>query len=350
VFSMLTRSASRAREVTPSRTARALATWIFIFAATSLPANFAQARPRAETDAPPQATAGSQPNSDPVYRELRSVTPGGKAVVVKDVVMKRDAGTFRFKSGTFYFLAPVKDLVTGAIFIGDATFALDPPIDIERKNLQLLTRSQEMMEDFSEAVFRFSDGTEEEIAKAGTASTGAIPARAGELLAENRTALRKHLRYNLDIRLLEEVLNDQSGGFFVAFIKGKKYSDKEVFAVDPHGVPAGLTRLSVAPEEVSFSTWDEHKFGVWAAFHYSAEYANGAASGRQKNDFIRIPHQNLNTAIDKNGVIAGAAITTIQSFTNGLRVVTLKLFPTLRVRSVTGGNATPLNFIQENKE
>jgi hypothetical protein len=348
LISMPTKNASCAQDVTPYRTRLAPATWILVLAATLLPANPTQARPRGES-APPQAAA-TQANSDPVYQELRTVTPGGKAVAAKDVVLKRDAGTFRFRSGIFYFLAPVKDLVTGAIFIGDATFALDPPIDIEKKNLQLLTKSQEMVEDFSEAVFRFSDGTEEEIAKVGTASSGAIPARAGELLAENRTALRKHLRYNLDIRLLEEVLNDQSGGFFVAFIKGKKYSDKEVFAVDPHGVPAGLTGFSVAPEEVSFSTWEEHKFGIWAAFHYSDEYASGAASGRQKNNFIRIPHQQLNTAIDKSGVIAGEAISTIQSFTNGLRVVQLKLFPTLRVRSVTGENQTPLNFIQEKKE
>ena len=301
-------------------------------------------------NASPLATTSAQPNADPVYQELRNVTPGGKSIEVKDVVLKRDAGKFTFRAGTFYFLAPVKDLVTGAIFIGDATFSLTPPIEIERKNLQLLTKSDEMVEEFSEAVFRFSDGTEAEIAKAGTPATGAIPGRAGELLAENRTTLRKHLRYNLDIRLLEEVLNEQSGGFFTAFIKGKKYSDKEVFAIDPHGVPGGLTGFSVAPEEVSFSTYEERKFGIWAAFHYSEEYANGAASGRQKNSFIRIPHQNLNTAIDKNGVIEAQATSTIQSFTNGLRVVQLRLYPTLRVRSVTDENHTPLNFIQEKKE
>lgn len=313
------------------------------------PAHRTEARVPPET-ADAQSVTQGQPNGDPVYQELRNVTPSGKAVAVKDLVLKRDAGTFRFKSGSFYFLAPVKDLVTGAVFIGDATFSLDPPIDIEKKNLQLLTKSSEMAEEFSEAVFRFSDGTDEELGKGGTAVTGAVPGRAGELLAENRSALRKQLRYNLDIRLLEEVLNDQSVGFFVAFIKGKKYNGKEIFAIDPHGVPGGLTAFPVAPEEVSFSTYDEKKFGIWAAFHYSAEYANGSASGRQRNSFIRIPHQKLDTAIDKNGVIAGVSATTIQSFTNGLRVAQLKLYPTLRVRSVTGEDQKPLNFIQEKKE
>src|SRR5580704_18994513 len=105
-------------------------------------------------NASPLATTSAQPNADPVYQELRNVTPGGKSIEVKDVVLKRDAGKFTFRAGTFYFLAPVKDLVTGAIFIGDATFSLTPPIEIERKNLQLLTKSDEMVEEFSEAVFR----------------------------------------------------------------------------------------------------------------------------------------------------------------------------------------------------
>jgi hypothetical protein len=342
---------SRKTAGTPVPRARRLAiatAFVFVIVVSALPAHRVEARPGIERAG--QSAATAQPNADPVYQELRNVTPDGKAMAVKDVVLKRDAGTFTFRSGTFYFLAPVRDLVTGAVFIGDAIFSLTPPIEIERKNLQLLTKSPEMAEEFSEAVFRFSDGTESEIAKAGAAVTEAIPGRAGELLAETRTALRKHLHYNLDIRLLEEVLNDQSGGFFAAFIKGKKYSGKEIFAIDPHGVPGGLTGFPVAPEEVTFSTYEDRKFGIWAAFHYSAEYANGTASGRQTNSFVRIPHQNLHTTIDKNGVLAGDAITTIQSFTKGLRVVQLKLYPTLRVRSVTGENQQPLSFIQEKKE
>ena len=333
-----------------SHFAAAVASIAFAAICVALPLTIGAAARQNPQSVAAQTAGAAQPNSDPTYLELRNVTPSGKAITVKDFVLKRDAGTFTFRSGTFYFLAPVKDLVTGAVFIGDASFSLTPPIEIERTNLQLLTKSSEMVEEFSEAVFRFSDGTDLEVEKGGTVTTGTIPGRVGELLSDNRTALRKHIQYNIDIRLLQDVLNEDTGGFFAAFIKGKKYSDKEIFVIDPYGVPGGLTELSVAPEEVAFSTYQDRKFGVWAAFHFSAEYTNQTASSRQKNSLIRIPHQKLDTAIDKNGVLTGTATATVVSFVKGTRVVPLQLYPKLRVRSVLGEKQEPLNFIQEKKD
>jgi hypothetical protein len=296
-----------------------------------------------------QATAGPAPNSDPVYQQLRNITAGGKTVVVKDFVLKRDAGTFTFRSGSFAFLIPVEGKTTGAVFTGSATFSLDPPLASERHSLQLLTKSSEMVEQFSTAVFRFTDGTEKEIEAKGAPPTEAIASATGEALANVQTALRKHIGYNLDARILEDVLSDQPGGFFCAFIKGEKYDSKEIYIIDPHGVPPGLTRLPVAPEEVAFATYDEQKFGVWAAFHYSEEYAQGRASGRQINDSIRARSQKLDITINKSGFLTGRATTTIAIVANGVRVVPLNLDPKLRVTSVTDENQQPLAFIQEKK-
>ena len=85
------------------------------------------------------------PNSDSTYQALRHVALGGEVVAVKDFVLKRDAGTFTFKSGSFCFTAPVNGKVTGAVFVGEGSFRLDPPIDVERSALSMLTRSIEPM-------------------------------------------------------------------------------------------------------------------------------------------------------------------------------------------------------------
>jgi hypothetical protein len=116
-----------------------------------------------------QSVNAAAPNSDPVYQQLRNITAGGKTFSVKDFVLKRDAGTFTFKSGNFFLLTPVEGKTTGAVFIGSATFSLDPPLEMERHSLQLLTKSGEMVEQFSSAVFRFTDGTEEDIEEIGRA-------------------------------------------------------------------------------------------------------------------------------------------------------------------------------------
>jgi hypothetical protein len=92
------------------------------------------------------------------------------------------------------------------------------------------------------------------------------------------------LKYNLDGRILEDVLSSEPGGLFVAFIHGKRYNEKEIYAIDPHGAPPLL--MPVAPEEVELLTYDDNKLGVWGAFHLSEEYRNGAATGVQKNSVL----------------------------------------------------------------
>lgn len=297
-----------------------------------------------------QTAPANTPNSDPVYQQLRNITPGGKTIAVRDFVLKRDAGTFTFKSGNFFFLTPVQGKTTGAVFIGTAIFSLEPPLAMEKRSLELLTKSAEMVEQFNTAVFRFTDGTEEDIEAKGSAPTEYTASTAGEILADIRKVLRKDLKYNLDERILEDVLSTEPGNFFCAFIKGLKYSGKEIYAMDPHGVPADLAGRPIAPEEVAFATYEENKEGVWAAFHYSDEYTQGGASSRQPNSAYRIPLQKLDVTIEKSGFLTGTAATVVTAFANGVRVIPLNLFPKLRVTRVTDENQQPLFFIQEKKE
>jgi peptidase M1-like protein len=336
-----------------ARISRAYLRWLVaaaILCAASLPAfHGAGAKASAGQTAAQSATA-TAPNSDPVYQQLRNVTPGGKTITVKDFVLKRDAGTFTFKSGNFFFLTPVQGMTTGAVFIGAATFSLDPPLSIEKHSLELLTKSSEMVEQFSLAVFRFTDGTEEDVEAKGSLATEPTASSASEALSDVRKSLRKDIQYNLDARILEDVLNTTPGGFFCAFIKGQKYSGKEIYVLDPHGVPADLVGRPVAPEEVAFSSYAEKKEGVWAAFHFSDEYRQGAALGRQPNNPVRIREQKLDVTIEKHGTITGTASTTIVSLAATLRVIPLNLFSKLRVKSVVDENQQPLSFIQEKKE
>lgn len=287
------------------------------------------------------------PNSDPTYQQLRNLGLSGEAVAVTNFELKRDAATFHLRSGTVCFVTPVQGKVTGAVFVGDGNMVLSPPVPGEVASLKLLTKENEFSENFSHLVLRFTDSTYDEIKKAGGAASGGCDAG---LLRDSQNAMRhdQELKYNLEARILEDVLSSEPGGFFLAFVHGKKYNDKEIFAIDLHGAPD--FGIPVSPEEVELVTYDSNKLGAWAAFHLAREYKDGKAMSSQKNGVISIEHQQLDTTMEKNANLVGKATTSFVAMTNGLKVVPFDLFHTLRVQNVTGEGGQPLAFIQEDKK
>lgn len=308
----------------------------------SLAAQTLESRPQQNQAAIPAPRALA--NNDATYLKLRNIHVGQEAIRVSNFAFRRDAGTFLFRSGVFYLLEPVNGKITGAAFIGDGEFALKAPIEVERRYLAILTKGQPFEERFTSAVFRFTDGSEDDIRKAGTADSSQASGEASSLLADIQQQLRRKLKDNLSARLLEDVLSSRPGGKFTAFIKGKNYSDRIIYDVDPHGSGP------VKPEEVSLLLWDDNHAGIWASFHFSKEYASGTANSDEQNSTVSIQHQKLDTAIAKNANLTGTAQTVFTALQEGVRVVPLNLFPTLRVESVLGQAGEPLSFIQEDKD
>jgi len=276
-------------------------------------------------------TVAPAPNSDPAYQALRNISLSGEAVSVSNVELKREAGTFHLHSGVICFVAPVNGKVTGAVFIGDGNFVLDPPMDMERKSLKLLTKEDEFSENFSQMVLRFTDSTYDELKNLG--KPGASGCDAGPLKDSQHTTRHK-LKTNLEARILEDVLSTEPGGLFIAFIHGKHYDSQELYQIDPHE----------GRDQVDFMTYDENKFGEWASFPMSRD---GKKFGIGQP--IEISHQQLDTTLEKSADLIGKAKTEFTAQLNGLRVVPFDLFHTLRVRSVKTESGEALSFIQEDK-
>ncbi len=278
----------------------------------------------------PSATAGR--NTEPAYQQLRSLTLGSETVSVSNLALKRDAGTFHLRSGTICFAAPVQGKVTGAVFNGDGNLVIDPPTASERSMLKLLTKEDEFSENFSNMVLRFTDSTYDEIKKSGGPASGGCDAGLFKD-SQNTTRHNREARFNLEARILEDVLSPEPGGLFAAFIHGKRYNSKELFIVDPHS----------SNDQVQLLTYDESKLGRWAGFPISDK------SRRIHKSRFHVEHQQLDTTIEKSANLTGKATTTFVSNINGLNVVPFDLYPTLRVQNVTGEGGQPLAFIQEDK-
>src|SRR5580765_3846456 len=151
-----------------------------------------------ETRPPQPANPPTAPralaNNEPTYLKLRNIKLGTEMVRVNNFTMKREAGVFIFKSGAFQFVEPVNGKITGAVFVGDGSFTLTPPIELERRNLAILTKGQPFEEQFSGAVLRFTDGSEEEIRKAGTTDNIPGGGDAAGQLDDIQRQLKKNLK------------------------------------------------------------------------------------------------------------------------------------------------------------
>jgi hypothetical protein len=267
-------------------------------------------------------------NSSASYQQLRHVTLSSEAISVKNFILKRDAGIFHLNSGTVCFVDSVSGRVTGGVFAGDGSFELNTPDEAERASLKLLTKEDQFHETFDRAVFRFTDSTYDELKKAGGVMNGTCDAGS---LRESQNVTRHELKRNLETRLLEDVLSAEKSAYFIAFIHGKRYCDKELFEVDPDR----------DNDQVHFETYAVNNWGDWASFKLSDH--NIPVGWR-----MRIEKQQLDVTFEKSGNMEGKAITDVVAQRDGLWVLPLDLVSSLRVQSVTA-DGQALAFIQEDK-
>jgi hypothetical protein len=281
-------------------------------------------------------------NTNAYYQQLRGLLPGGEVIQVNNLELRRDAATFTFRHGDIAFYGEVNGKVTGAVFKGDGHLHITPPTAEERHNLSLVNHSEEFDEDFDQVVLRFTDATAVELHKGSAGKSGPDNSciRAGQ---EFQSFARHDLHDNYDLRLLEDVLSPKAGGYFMAAIHGRKNAHLS-FILDPQGAEA------VAPEEVELMNWNDWGESVPLAFHRAGEYSNGIPNGNEPNAPYRIMNENLDVSIEKNGFLSGTATVELRAEQDGVRVVPLDLYPTLRVSRAETGDGQPLDFVQERKE
>ena len=302
----------------------------------------------APVEATVKVATGQKSNQDPVYQALRQLGKGddfaGNYAVVNNLALKRDAATFTLKSGELYFITPVEDRVTAAVFIGDGELSLTPPTDVEKRSLSIFTGEGSITEPFTKLVLRFTDKTFDEIKSSPNATMktgGPAASQARGAYHDNQELLRKRLRDNRELRTLYDLYNPAREGFFTAFIDGKRFS-KLVYILEPLGAP-GAT-----PEEIALFSYGETDGGLWTAFHREEEYKKHTASSSEDNRLIDITKHEIDAGI-KGAHLAATDHLTFRNLRAGTRVVPFDLYGTLRVKSVQTADGTDLSFVQEDK-
>ena len=353
-----------------------------------------------ETSVEVQGKRSSLANADPNYRALRDARPG-ETYQVENIELKRDVGTVTLRTGSITFVPAVLNRVAIAVFSGEGRFQLKPAMQLEGQYLYRMIGRVDVDEEFTSAIFYFTDDTYAAIKKDAHATT--LDASAANALRDFRNRVRPQVERprslveellrggdmpNLEAELLAELYlasgkaemlgKSESGkaemnrgsaglaaratteaGSFRAFLHGKHYSDLRFFVV-----PSGAVPQIMSPEEVGLINLDpgnEHE-GIWYLTHRAAEWAANKADSGENKRTVAVQHYRIETAIGKNTHLASVAEVRFQAVENGARVVRFGLLPALRVSRVTvashvndssgpsGENGREIPFIQEERK
>lgn len=294
-------------------------------------------------------------NSDPNYVKLRNEMPA-QAYMVENIELQRDAGTLTLRRGQIAFLPPVLDRVAEAVFIGEGRFQMTPVIPMEQLHLQKVIGATSVDEEFTAAVFLFTDDTFDEVKKQ------ARPAEMNPVTATIVRDFRQRVRHqperprsmteamltgedipNLEADLLAELYNPAQAGSFRAFIAGKRFKDLRYFVI-----PSGAMPHLPSAEEVGLINLDpvgEHD-GIWYLSHRKEEWIKGSANSAENKRVVLAKNYTIETAIGRNNHLTAAANVSFAAVIGGARVIRFGLLPALRVTRVTM-NSREVSFIQE---
>ncbi|WP_160114953.1 M1 family aminopeptidase [Bryocella elongata] len=277
--------------------------------------------------------AGRNPNALVEYSILRSSVASQPGITVRNLVIEREGAKFTFSDGNFYLYPAINGRVTGGVFLGKGHFSLKVSDPREQHSLAYFSKSEGLEQDFTSLLLRFTDETAAEITRASAGTTGPST-EAQQIAGESAKKFRQHLHENFEQRLLEDIVPDRGGSFFLAsFRMGGAFTGHNVlFTIDPDD----------SPDQVSFATWDDYTYDVWAGYRMSDRSKVAVP--------LRIVEEQPDVTIERSGNLIGSTETTFTVFRDQTRVLPLNLYPTLRVSAVFDETGTPLDFIQEGKE
>jgi hypothetical protein len=295
----------------------------------------------ASTASAPDATA---------YRDLRASRPDGRSITVKGLTLERDAYRITLQSGAVHFLAPLGGDTFAAVFIGQGSYILSPATPAERRHLQLVAGSTEVLTDrFTKLILLFTDKTAAEVLAHAPVTTGAPDPAAVRAYEDYLNRERDDVLPNLHLRVLADLLNRpaRTDGVFLAFVEGQSHSPV-LLAIDPLGISNLTPRFSFfGGEEVVLFSFNNQNGGLW----YSSTFKGQATNGRGKpvRMLADASHYDIDTTLD-GGALRGTTTITFTPNADGIRVLPIELFPRLRIRTATidrGGSAVPVAVLQE---
>ncbi|MDT8367988.1 MAG: M1 family aminopeptidase [Longimicrobiales bacterium] len=264
-------------------------------------------------------------------QSVRSARPDPSRVAeVDDLTLERDEGTFHFASGTMHLMEPVDGRTLGAVFVGEGTFRMDAPIEIEQEHIRRLMESDGVERRFRRAVLLFTDFTDNELA-------GQLDFGPGEPHGDARREIEEAMKYVSDDDgwFAEDVMTpllNRVGGFFYAHF-GWDRGDPLIFTVNP----ASFEEVALYRKLDGRGEYRE----VVSRFHRRSDYETGQSMPQEALDLVRVDGCNIEAWIEGNldfRARAALRLTPLGEY----RWVHLTLHPELDVDALRWGDGSPV--------
>jgi hypothetical protein len=192
---------------------------------------------------------------------------------VRDLSFQREDLRFYFNEGSLIFSKAVDGKRFAAVFTadvpgGDAEVLVFPPHRSERLALATFTKSPNLNEHFTAAVFLFTDNTAEELLAEIQKNPRPVP-EIGTGLAQKYNDTVRNFAQSYEVRLVQERFSPSDHGLFYAAVNGKRLGTFDLL-YNPR------QRDSITIGQIAFRD-NRQYFDVWSTFA-----ARSARTGRRQ--------------------------------------------------------------------
>ncbi|HET7841523.1 MAG TPA: hypothetical protein VFM21_07955, partial [Terriglobia bacterium] len=282
---------------------------------------------------------------------------------MKNLAFKRDAATFTFEEGKLTFAAPVEGHVLAAVFVGRGTFELDPPTGIEQRQISRFSGGPKLVDAFQRVVFFFTDDSLQQLQSQVQMRSDADAAEAGKAISgaeekyqenyndwpQNQTTGVPQMR-NLAARMLSDLTDPDSRGFFLADFKGEHSGDL-LFQISWNRPAILLLRPDLnSGDEVILLHINRGQYTEWwAGFHLADEYAKSAHPDH-RTLVAHCRQQTISLDLANGNGVSATAEMEFEVNQGTPRLLPFNLQGVLRISDIVDGEGQKLAFIQEDRK
>ncbi len=226
-----------------------------------------------------------------IFSELINLQPvAGKVAKVLNKTLFKDQAKFDLKEGKLYLLSSVSNRTVAALFLGQGSFAFEPPTEIEKDHLYRFYKTRKIKQNFNLLFFICADGTIEDLSNQLIFKELRINRKTNNIIRNCIKYISDEDKQYFNSGIINTFLNNEQNGLFYAHFSQENLHPL-FYMVDPY-----------KDEEVRFMRRIENFFSQQipeVICQFDRQEDNKQKFIKERNS-IKISHYDLDCTIDSD--------------------------------------------------